>query len=214
MRYHHRHSRTPLALGLLLLAGGFLGAVALTRGRRPHHRDEDAPQRALRDQGTGASRLVGRTVTIAKPRDEVYRAWRDFTRFPEFMENVSSVQALGDRRSRWTVDGPAGTEIEFTSTITEDRPGEAIAWGSEADASVPNSGKITFRDAPGGRGTEVDLDISYDPPGGAIGAVIAKMFQREPNIQARRDLKRFKQLLETGEIATSRMRPAAGGEKE
>jgi uncharacterized membrane protein len=87
--------------------------------------------------------------------------------------------------------------------VTEDRPGELIAWVSEEGADVPNSGRIEFRDAPGGRGTWVTATIIYDPPAGIIGKVIAKMFQREPHIQARRDLRRLKQLMETGEIATA-----------
>ena len=98
---------------------------------------------------------------------------------------------------------PGGGTIEWTTRITEDRPGELIAWASEEGVDVPNSGKVEFRDAPGGRGTWVSATILYDPPAGIIGKVIAKMFQREPAIQARRDLRRLKQFLETGEIATS-----------
>jgi uncharacterized membrane protein len=206
------HSGAPLAASLLILAGGVLAAGILSRKPRHRHRDEDAPARSLREQ-RGSTRLVGRAVTIAKPREEVYRAWRDFSRFPDFMENVVSVEILDQERSRWSVEGPHGMTADFVSRITEDVPGERISWASEDDASVPNSGRISFRDAPGGRGTVVDLDIGYDPPGGAIGAVVAKLFQREPKIQARRDLKRFKQLMETGEIATSDMRPEAGGRR-
>jgi uncharacterized membrane protein len=206
MRSDTASSRIPLALRLVLLSGGMLTAALLRRNRLAHG-DEDAPRRALRTQRNGSRRLVGRSVTIAKPRHEVYAAWRDFGGFPNFMENVISIEQLDGQRSKWKVEGPGGATISFTSKIIEDQPDEAIAWASEEDAAVPNSGRITFRDAPGGRGTEVDLDISYEPPGGAIGAMVAKMFQREPSIQARRDLKRFKQLLETGEIATSLTRP-------
>ena len=212
-RYRYRDTRSgsaPLALGLLLAAAGVAGAVALSRRRDTlRHRVEDAPRRARKHQDTGSLRVVGRTVTVAKPRDEVYRAWRDFSRFPDFMENVVSVVPLDDTRSRWTVEGPGGSAIAFVSRIVKDQPDELIAWSSEEGASVANAGKVTFRDAPGDRGTEVDLTITYDPPGGVIGAMLAKMFQREPNIQARRDLKRFKQLMETGEVATARTRPAS-----
>jgi uncharacterized membrane protein len=202
-------------LGLVVLAGGALGFMALSRkAGRVRHGPQDAPLRALRHHKSGSSHIVGRTVTIARPRDQVYRAWRDFTQFPSFMENVRSVDILDAARSRWTVEGPAGSTIQFLSRIVEDRPGEYIAWRSDNEAAVANSGEVSFRDAPGGRGTEVDLTISYEPPGGAIGAVVAKMFQREPNIQARRDLKRFKQLMETGEVATSQMRPSSGGQEQ
>ena len=147
--------------------------------------------------------LIGKTVTIDRPREELYAFWRDVGNLPLFLENVVAVEPLDDRRSRWVVKAPAGSTVEWVSAITEDRPGETIAWASEEGADVPNSGRVDFRDAPGGRGCWVTATILYDPPGGFIGKAIAKMFQREPAIQARRALRRFKQLMETGEIATS-----------
>ena len=150
----------------------------------------------------GADTLIGRTVTINRPRTELYAYWRDLTKLPTFMENVEQVEMLDGKRSRWVVKAPAGKTVEWTSTITEEKDGEVIAWKSEEGADVPNSGRIDFRDAQGDRGTIVTATILYDPPAGIIGKVIAKMFQREPAIQARRDLRRFKQLMETGEIAT------------
>lgn len=147
--------------------------------------------------------LVGKTVTIHRPRAELYAFWRDFSNLPQFMENVVSVVPVSAGRTHWTVKAPAGKMVEWISALTEDRPDEAIAWASEDGADVPNRGRVDFRDAPGGRGTWVSAMIFYDPPGGIIGRAIAKMFQREPAIQARRDLRRFKQLMETGEIATS-----------
>lgn len=147
--------------------------------------------------------LVGKTVTINRSRTELYAFWRDFTNLPRFMENVISVVSAAEGRTHWTVKAPAGKTVEWISAVTEDRPNETIAWASEPGADVPNSGRVDFRDAPGGRGTWVSVTILYDPPAGIIGRAIAKMFQREPAIQARRDLRRFKQLMETGEIATS-----------
>lgn len=147
--------------------------------------------------------LVGKTVTINRSRQEIYDFWRDVSNMPRVMENVVSVEKLDDRRSRWSVKAPGGGTVEWISVITDDKPGELIAWASEEGADVPNSGRIDFRDAPGGRGTWVSATILYDPPAGIIGKVIAKMFQREPAIQARRDLRRLKQLMETGEIATA-----------
>lgn len=163
----------------------------------------DSASDALIETPSGAAdTLVGCTVTINRPRAELFAYWRDLTQLPTFMENVEQVERLDDKRSRWVVKAPAGKTVEWISAITEERDGEVIAWASEDGADVPNSGRIDFRDAQGDRGTIVTATILYDPPAGIIGKVIAKMFQREPAIQARRDLRRFKQLMETGEIAT------------
>jgi uncharacterized membrane protein len=150
--------------------------------------------------------LVGNAVTINRPVAEVYAHFRDFARLPGFMENVERIDVLDDRRSHWVVKAPGGGTVEWDARITEEEPERLIAWTSEEGADVPNSGRVTFRDA-GERGTVVSATILYDPPGGLIGKVIAKMFQRDPSIQSRRDLRRFKQLLETGEIATPAMNP-------
>ena len=142
-----------------------------------------------------------RAVTIRKPVSEVYGYFRDFAKLPTFMDNVERIDILDDRRSHWVVKAPAGKTVEWDARITQEEPDRLIAWTSEEGADVPNSGKVEFFDA-GERGTIVVATILYDPPAGVIGKVIAKMFQREPALQSRRDLRRFKQLLETGEIAT------------
>lgn len=149
--------------------------------------------------------IIGRAVTIAKPADELYRFFRDFSNLPAFMENVERIDVLDDTRSHWVVKSPGGT-VEWDALVTADEPGRAIAWTSAEGADVANSGRVTFEER-GARGTVVTATILYDPPGGVIGKVIAKMFQREPAIQARRDLNRLKQLMETGEIATPAMNP-------
>jgi uncharacterized membrane protein len=146
--------------------------------------------------------LVGRTVTINRPRAELYAFWRDFSNLPTFMDNVVRIDVVSDTRSHWVVRAPGGKTVEWDALVTEQNDGELIAWTSAEGADVPNSGRIEFRDA-GERGTIVTATIAYDPPGGAVGKIIAKLFQREPAIQARRDLRRFKQLMETGEVATS-----------
>ncbi len=150
-----------------------------------------------------------RAVMINRPRRELYDFWRDFSNLPLFMENVKSVQRLDAGRSEWTVAGPGGMDVELVSEITEDIPGERIAWTSSEGSDVDHEGWISFNDNAFGRGTEVRVFISYDPPAGAIGKVVAKVMQREPRIQARRELRRFKQLMETGEISTSRAPDAA-----
>ncbi len=161
----------------------------------------DAPPSTFRS--AEASSLVSRTVTVNRPRQELYDFWRDFANFPHFMDNIRSVEKLDEQRSRWVIEAPAGTSVEFVSRITEDQPGRLIAWESEEGADVRNSGRIEFIDAAPGRGTMVRATISYDPPAGALGRAVAKVLQREPNVQARRDLRRFKQLMETGEITNS-----------
>ena len=153
-------------------------------------------------RGGDADTLLARAVTINRPRDELYAYWRDLPKLATFMENVVSITTIDAARSHWTVRAPGGRTVEWDATITDEAPGEYIAWASDEGADVPNSGRVEFRDA-GDRGTVVTATILYDPPGGTIGRIVAKMFQREPAIQARRDLRRFKQLMETGEIATS-----------
>ncbi|MGK6317926.1 SRPBCC family protein [Sphingomonas sp. DT-204] len=145
--------------------------------------------------------LVGRAVTINRPLPELFAYWRDFANLATFMENVERIDVLDSRRSHWVVKAPGGKTVEWDSVVTDERDGAFVAWASEPGADVPNSGRVDFRDA-GPRGTVVTATILYDPPAGAVGKLIAKVFQREPAIQARRDLRRFKQLMETGEIAT------------
>jgi uncharacterized membrane protein len=175
-------------------------------------RDDASPTTSksqdIRDEGTQAlleekgDNLIGRTVTINRPHAELYAYWRDFANLPTFMDNVERVDILSDTKSHWVVKAPAGRTVEWEAIITEEKDGEMIAWTSAEGADVPNSGRIEFRDA-GERGTVVTATIAYDPPAGVIGKVVAKLFQREPVIQARRDLRRFKQLMETGEVATA-----------
>lgn len=167
----------------------------------------DAPDHVLRGKARENARntetgkaLVGRTVTIGKPRQELYQIWRDFKRFPEFMDNVREVTRLDDKRSQWTIEAPAGATVQLITRIVEDVPGETIAWVSEPDSQIETDGRVEFADAPPGRGTYVRLLMRYKPPAGTLGQMVAKLMQREPNVQARRDLRRFKQLMETGEI--------------
>ncbi|PXA84778.1 cyclase [Nostoc sp. 3335mG] len=176
-------------------------------------RTDDAPASSakdghVRDEATDqlvdakGDHVVGRAVTINKPAAELFAYFRDFSKLSSFMENVVRVDVLDGSRSHWVVKAPAGKTVEWDARITEERAGELIAWVSEDGADIANSGRIEFRDA-GTRGTVVTATIAYDPPAGTIGKLVAKLFQREPAIQARRDLRRFKQLMETGEIATS-----------
>ncbi|MDG2520650.1 SRPBCC family protein [Caulobacter segnis] len=169
----------------------------------------DVARQAAEARNWDEASMVGRTVTINRPREELYAFWRDFRNLPLFMENIVSVEVLDDRRSRWTVAAPADRTVQWTSAITDDEDGRLIAWEAEPGGDIKNVGRITFRDAPPGRGTEVTAEIVYDPPGGDLGKLIAKLFAKEPKMQARHDLRRFKQLMETGEISTSQAPDAA-----
>ena len=172
---------------------------------------DDAPAAAARDADVraeemgrdGEDAVIGRTVTINRPREEVYAFWRDFSNLPLVMENVERIDTDDARRSHWVVKAPAGKTVEWESVVTEDEPGRLIAWQSVEGADVASSGRIEFLDAAPGRGTMVRATFSYDPPAGWLGEWIAKLFQREPNVQARRDLRRLKQFLETGEVTSS-----------
>ena len=227
-RRSQQSHRSPSNIGLTVaaLTGaavlGVIGARALSRnsgnvGRR-FRRILDALTNNPRSAAAGddaayeADELVARTVTINRPRHELYAFWRDFGNLARILENIESVTVLDERRSHWVVRAPAGTTVKWDALIVEDVPDELISWQSEPGADVTNSGRIDFRDAPGRRGTLVTATIAYDPPAGAVGRLIAQLFQREPKIQARRDLRRFKQFMETGEIATSRMNADASAE--
>ena len=191
----------------LAVAVGTAGLLLARRSPDVHDDGEnisDAPDHTWRRKtGRYEEGLVGRTVSINKPKQEIYERWRDFTRFSSFMENVDSVEDLGGGRSKWKVKAPLGSTVELVTRITEDQPGTTIAWTSEPESQVQTEGRVEFFEQAPGRGTGVRLTLKYDPPAGLPGRAIAKFLQREPNVQARRDLRRFKQLVETGEVATN-----------
>lgn len=141
-------------------------------------------------------------VTVNRSTEELYEFWRDFTNLPRFMENITSVTCADAQRSHWLVKGPTG-EAEWDSLIVEDVPHRRISWASAEGASVDNAGTVEFKPGPEGRGTEVRALISFKPPMGGAGRMVAGWMQKDPHIQAKRDLRRFKQLMETGEVATS-----------
>jgi len=163
---------------------------------------DDAPLRARRDDKDGDLAFVGRSVTINRPRQELFAYWRDFQNLPTFMENVERIEFTGHDRAVWKIRAPAGTTVEIETEITEVVEGRSIGWRSTEGSQIKTEGKVSFADAPGDRGTIVTADIGYTPPGGDLGRAVAKLFMAEPNIQARHELKRFKMLMEAGEIAT------------
>jgi uncharacterized membrane protein len=147
------------------------------------------------------------SVATTKSPEECYRFWRDLQNFPRFMQSVQSVQALDERRFHWVAKGPGGATMEWDSEITEDRPGSALAWRTLDGAQVPSAGSVIFEPAGNGRGTIIRLSIHYSPPGGRLTAAVSRVLRQDPQAQVHEDLRRFKQLLETGEIATTHGQP-------
>jgi uncharacterized membrane protein len=146
---------------------------------------------------------VVQATTINRGIDDVYGFWRSFQNLPRFMRHLESVEVIDDRRSRWRAKGPAGLKVEWEAEMIEDRPNELISWRSLPGSQVENRGSVHFQTAPGARGTEVRVELEYRPPAGGIGRNVAWLFGEEPAQQIHEDLRRFKQLMETGEIALS-----------
>jgi uncharacterized membrane protein len=165
-------------------------------------KQDDAPKRAKRDDRDGDLAIVGRSVLINRPRSELFAFWQDFTNLPTFMNAIESIQMTGETRSLWTIKAPAGQTVTLETEVTEVVPDHSIAWRSVEGSDIKTEGRVTFADAPADRGTAVSAEIGYEPPGGDVGRLFAKLFAAEPNIQARHELKRFKMLMEAGEIAT------------
>jgi uncharacterized membrane protein len=160
-------------------------------------------RKAPRAYARAAEPVVLRSITVGRPVNEVYAFWRDFTNFPRFMKHVEAVEVLGDGRSRWRATGPARTSAEWTSEIVEDRPNELIAWRTVGASDLYHTGKVTFRVGPRGEGTVVTVEMQYAPPGGQVGAALLKLFRKEPGQQVIDDLRRFKQVMEIGEVLQS-----------
>ena len=154
-------------------------------------------------QSDGDTQQLSAVVTVNKPVEEVYGFWKDPQNFPRFMDQLESVRITSGRRSHWTAKGPAGLTVEWDAETISDVPNELITWSSVEDSEVENIGSVRFQPAVGGRGTEVTLEMDFKPKGGAVGGKVAKLFSAIPKTQMRNDLRRFKQLIELGEIVKS-----------
>jgi uncharacterized membrane protein len=150
---------------------------------------------------------VDRSISIYRPVDEVYRFFRDFKNLPRFMTHVNDIREIDDRHSHWFVKGPAGMELEWDAEIINDQPNELISWRCIGSPDVESTGSVRFERAPGNRGTFLKVSLNYLPPGGALGATIAKLFGEEPESQIKDDLRHLKQVLEAGEIASTEGQP-------
>jgi len=197
--------RTP---GSLALAA--VGAAMLMRGSTGHcstysalgvstAEEEDGAKGVRHEQGI----VVRRSVTINQPASELFAFWRKFDNLPKFMYHLDRVDVLDDKHSHWVAKAPLGQSVEWNASIINEKPGELIAWQTDPGADVDSAGAVTFKPAPAGRGTEVHISLSYMPPAGKVGSMVAKLFGEEPSQQIESDLRRFKMLMETGEIATT-----------
>jgi uncharacterized membrane protein len=146
---------------------------------------------------------VRQQITVRRSPEEVYRFWRDFQNLPRFMDLLESVRIIDDRRSRWVAKAPAGASVEWDAEIVEDRANERIAWRSLPEGDVPNEGVVYFATAPADQGTEIHVELHYQPPGGRLGALAARLFGEEHSQQVKGDLRRLKQVLEVGEVLHS-----------
>jgi uncharacterized membrane protein len=156
---------------------------------------------------------VDKAITIDKPRDEMYRFWRDISNLSRFMKNVESIHDLGENRSHWVVSGPAGRMLEWDAVIHNEVENELIGWRSLPGAHVDHAGSVQFKDAPGGRGTEVKVELQYNPPAGPMGALVSMLWGKEPGLQIGEDLRRLKQMLEAGEIPTTEGQPSGASRR-
>ncbi|WGV27719.1 SRPBCC family protein [Halotia branconii] len=180
---------------LTALAGGGLIYQSATK--------HSTIQQAQEAMGMNQPIKVEKTVTINKSAEELYHFWHNFENLPTFMKHLKFVKVYNEKRSHWIANAPLGNSVEWDADILEDRENEFISWASVEGADIENSGFVRFQKAPKNRGTEVKVVLEYNPPGGVLASVIAKLFGEEPEQQIGDDLRRFKMLMEAGEIATT-----------
>jgi uncharacterized membrane protein len=150
----------------------------------------ESPQRKIR---------VDKRITVGVGPERLYRFWRNAENIPFLMRHIKRVERLDDIRARWIAQGPAGIKVDWVSKITRDVENQRIDWRSEAGAKLPNSGSVILKEVPGDQGTEVRVILRYDPPGGLLGATLAKLLGKDPGRQVSDGLHRLKQMMETGE---------------
>ena len=200
--------RTPLLLSTLI--GGALlyraasGNCTVYQALGISSSDATAENSAI---AAGHGTRVEHAVTVNKPAAEVYRFWRDFENLPRFMTHLIDVDTTTDGRSHWIAKGPLGLKLEWDAEIVTDTPNKAIGWKSLDGADVDSAGSVHFTELPNDRGTEVRVVLKYDPPAGKLGTAVAKLVGMSPEAQITADMRRFKQIMETGEIPTTEGQP-------
>jgi uncharacterized membrane protein len=188
-------------LGWVGLAAGVAALDAIAALRLGRLTRETAAEEA------GPAIPVEHSIVVNCPPAACYQYWRAFENLPRFMWHVQSVSVSDYRRSHWVVKVPAG-KVEWDADIVDDRPDERIEWRSVEGADLESRGEVRFEPDPAGRGTIVHVRLRYRPPAGRLGATFARLFHEDPGSQLKEDLRRFKQILETGEIATTRGQPS------
>ncbi|MBV9928822.1 MAG: SRPBCC family protein [Acidobacteria bacterium] len=164
-----------------------------------------AQQLSADDDGANGERgrvPVNKSIIINAAPEEVYSYWRDFENLPRFMRYLESVTVTGEGRSHWVAKAPGGS-VEWDAEMTEDVPNQRISWRSLEGSEVETSGTVRFEPAVGGRGTVLHVTLDFNPPGGAVGALFAKLWGEDPDGEMQTDLRRFKQIVELGEIVVS-----------
>jgi uncharacterized membrane protein len=162
---------------------------------------------ALEREAAASPAHVKTTIAVNKSAEELYRFWRNFENLPRIMPHLKSVEPLDATRSRWAAAAPAGLSVEWVADLIDDRPGERLAWRSVEGSQIYNAGSVRFDPAPPGHGTFVTVELLYEPPAGRVGAAVAWLFGRDAGQEVRADLRAFKQLMETGEVATTEGQP-------
>jgi uncharacterized membrane protein len=182
---------------LMAVAGGTLAYHGATS-------QKSIQEKVIEATGIDKGLRVEKTVSIQnKSIEELYQFWHDFENLPTFMKHLKSVTLINETRSHWVASAPLGNSVEWDADIITDLPNHLISWASVPGADVENSGFVRFKAAPPGRGVEVKVVLEYRVPGGALTAAIASVFGENPEQQIGDDLRRFKMLMETGELATT-----------
>ena len=151
---------------------------------------------------------IEESITIGVTPEKVYAFWRNFSNLPRFSNHLQTVTTIDAQKSRWVANGPGDTSITWDAELIQDIPNSLISWRSLEHAEFENAGSVRFRNAPGNRGTEVTLTMTYNPPGGPLGSLVAKLSAKDPALLLKEQLRRLKQLLETGEISTTDGQPS------
>jgi uncharacterized membrane protein len=195
---YKRSNRVLGVTGLGLIARGISGFCPISAAIGLNTASTDTREALGGPRGV----RVEASTTIYRPAQEVYSYWRQLDNLPRFMAHLKEVQELGGGRSRWTATGPLGVPVSWEAETINDIPSELISWRSVGDSDVVSAGSVRFKPAGGDHGTEVRVVLQYDPPAGKVGSTVAWLFGEDPQTQIEEDLRRFKQLLETGEVTT------------